>query len=95
MPWSSTRVFSHPLANLKQEKIDPGAANFVSFSIVEWMTWQGLGDIINDWRVSIDLEPVPLTEGPGLAETLKVPFTYCWSPSLVPKPVDWPEHIGE
>jgi hypothetical protein len=41
MPWSSTRLFSHPLANLKQDKVDPGAANFVSFSIVEWMTWQG------------------------------------------------------
>ena len=22
-----------------------------------------------------------------------VPHTYCWSPSLVPKPDDWPEHI--
>lgn len=49
--------------------------------------------MINDWRASIDLEPVPATEGPCLAETLKVPFTYCWSPSLVPKPIDWPAHI--
>ena len=22
-----------------------------------------------------------------------VPYTYCWSPSLVPKPADWPDHI--
>lgn len=43
----------------------------------------------------MDLEPVPATEGPGLAETLKVPFTYCWSPALVPKPADWAAHIGE
>jgi hypothetical protein len=27
-------------------------------------------------------------------ENLKVPFTYCWSPALVPKPLDWGEHIG-
>lgn len=54
-----------------------------------------LGDIINDWRKARDLEPVPTTEGPNLAETLKIPFTYCWSPSLVPKPFDWPAHIGE
>ncbi|KAI0870419.1 sterol glucosyltransferase [Hypoxylon argillaceum] len=93
MPWTSTRVFSHPLANMKTKTENQGTANFVSFSIVEWMTWQGLGDIINDWRNSIDLEPVPLTEGPNLAETLKIPFTYCWSPSLIPKPFDWPEHI--
>ncbi|KAI0187285.1 sterol glucosyltransferase [Xylaria flabelliformis] len=93
MPWTSTRVFSHPLANMKTKSDNKGKANFVSFSIVEWMTWQGLGDIINDWRDSIDLEPVPLTEGPNLAETLKVPFTYCWSPSLISKPFDWPEYI--
>jgi UDP:flavonoid glycosyltransferase YjiC (YdhE family) len=23
----------------------------------------------------------------------KVPYTYCWSPSFVPKPKDWPQHI--
>lgn len=39
------------------------------------------------------MEPVPGTEGPCLAETLKVPFTYCWSPSLMPKPSDWPSNI--
>lgn len=50
--------------------------------------------MINDWRKTIDLEPVPLTEGPNLAATLKVPFTYCWSPALIPKPEDWPSHIG-
>ncbi|KAI0411012.1 sterol glucosyltransferase [Xylaria grammica] len=93
MPWSSTRAFPHPLANMKRKTDNQGTANFVSFSIVEWMTWQGLGDIINDWRNSIDLEPVPLTEGPNLAETLKIPFTYCWSPSLISKPFDWPEYI--
>lgn len=113
MPWTSTRMFSHPLANLKKKSKNQGNANYVSFSIVEWMTWQGyvhgskacwdsgsnildsLGDIVNDWRKRRDLELVPMTEGPNLAETLQIPFTYCWSPSLVPKPFDWPAHIGE
>ncbi|KAF6836366.1 sterol glucosyltransferase [Colletotrichum musicola] len=96
MPWSSTRAFPHPLANLKfGEKgvIDPMTANFVSYSIVEWLTWQGLGDVINEWRKTIDLEEVPFSEGPVLAEVQKIPFTYCWSPALVPKPVDWPAYI--
>lgn len=52
-----------------------------------------LGDVINEWRASLDLEPIPATEGPCLTETLKVPFTYCWSPSLMPKPLDWPSNI--
>lgn len=34
-------------------------------------------------------------DGPMLAEALKIPFTYCWSPALVPKPKDWGPHIGE
>lgn len=34
-------------------------------------------------------------DGPLLAEALKIPFTYCWSPALVPKPEDWGSHIGQ
>ncbi|RSL52796.1 hypothetical protein CEP53_007973 [Fusarium sp. AF-6] len=96
MPWTSTRSFSHPLANLKfgsKSVMDQETANYVSYSVVEWLTWQGLGDVINDWRKTIDLEPVPLSEGPLLAEALKIPFTYCWSPALVGKPADWPSYI--
>ncbi|KAJ5753467.1 uncharacterized protein N7511_007620 [Penicillium nucicola] len=93
MPWTSTRSFPHPLANLKYSTTEPKMANYLSYGIVEWLTWQGLGDVINEWRVSIDLEPVPVTEGPRLAETLKIPFTYCWSPTLMPKPADWPAHL--
>ncbi len=34
MPWTSTRAFSHPLANLKSESTtrDPGTVNFVSYA---------------------------------------------------------------
>ncbi|KAK3293855.1 uncharacterized protein B0H64DRAFT_433147 [Chaetomium fimeti] len=96
MPWSATRAFPHPLANLKfGEKgvVDQGTANFVSYSIVEWMTWQGLGDVINKWRKKLDLEEIPISEGPVLAESQRIPFTYCWSPALVPKPADWPSYM--
>ncbi|KAL1619597.1 hypothetical protein SLS54_006534 [Diplodia seriata] len=93
MPWSSTRAFPHPLANLRYKDTERSVANFVSYGVVEWMTWQGLGDVINDWRRGLDLEAVPMSEGPRLVDTLKVPFTYCWSPALVPKPADWPAHI--
>ncbi|PWY68434.1 sterol glucosyltransferase [Aspergillus heteromorphus CBS 117.55] len=93
MPWTSTRAFPHPLANLRSSTMNIRTANWVSYGVVEWLTWQGLGDVINRWRASIDLEAIPTTEGPSLAETLKVPFTYCWSPALVPKPRDWPAHI--
>ncbi|KAJ6466960.1 hypothetical protein C8R45DRAFT_1020620 [Mycena sanguinolenta] len=93
MPWTSTRAFPHPLANLRYTSTDTAFANYISYGIMEFLTWQGLGDLINKWRHSLDLDDVPLTEGPGLVETLKIPFTYCWSPALIPKPVDWPPHM--
>ncbi|KAL5404067.1 hypothetical protein PMIN06_005350 [Paraphaeosphaeria minitans] len=93
MPWTSTRHFPHPLANLSGAKLDPGAMNYVSYTIVEWMTWQGLGDVVNSFRSSIDLERINTTVGPKLADMLQIPFTYCWSPALVPKPADWPARI--
>ncbi|CEF79773.1 unnamed protein product [Fusarium graminearum] len=95
MPWSGTKYFCHPLANINANNsgISTAVANQISFMAVEWMTWQGLGDIINTWRQSLDLEDIPFSEGAGLLETLQIPFTYCWSPALVPKPLDWPDYI--
>jgi hypothetical protein len=54
-----------------------------------------MGDLINKWRKELDLDEIAMFEGPHLAEILKVPFTYCWSPALVPKPSDWPSYIGQ
>ncbi|KYK61809.1 hypothetical protein DCS_02953 [Drechmeria coniospora] len=94
MPWTSTRAFPHPLATLKTDNIEPGTAYYMSYGVVDFMTWQGLGDIINNWRSNdLNLEKVPACVGPGLLDTLKVPWTYCWSPTLVPKPQDWPSYI--
>ncbi|KAF6843733.1 UDP-glucose,sterol transferase [Colletotrichum musicola] len=93
MPWTSTAAFPHPLANLKNVGGDRSMANFVSYGVVEHLTWQGLGGVVNKWRDRIDLEEVAMFDGPMLAEHLKIPFTYCWSPALVPKPKDWGAHI--
>ncbi|KAH6879854.1 hypothetical protein B0T10DRAFT_540540 [Thelonectria olida] len=93
MPWTSTTAFPHPLANLKNVGGDHALANYVSYGVVEHLTWQGLGDVVNKWRGRLDLENVAMFDGPMLAEALKIPFTYCWSPALVPKPRDWGTHI--
>ncbi|KAF3402070.1 Sterol 3-beta-glucosyltransferase UGT80B1 [Penicillium rolfsii] len=93
MPWSKTKSFPHPLANFKAEGADQGFKNYASYDIVNWLTWQGVGDVINRWRKELDLDEVAMFEGPHLAEILKVPFTYCWSPALLPKPSDWPSYI--
>ncbi|KAK0458622.1 UDP-Glycosyltransferase/glycogen phosphorylase [Desarmillaria tabescens] len=58
------------------------------------LTWQGMGDIINKLRTrTLGLTPLSLRSGSGALDTCKVPWTYCMSPALVPKPKDWKNHI--
>ena len=79
MPWSPTQAFPHPLANIQTSNADASLTNFVSYALVEMMTWQGLGDIINRFREnSLGLEPVSIMWAPGMASRLRIPYTYCW-----------------
>ncbi|KAI4220457.1 MAG: hypothetical protein LQ349_008081 [Xanthoria aureola] len=95
MPWSPTQAFPHPLANIQTSDADQSITNFMSYALVEMMTWQGLGDVINRFREkSLGLEPVSLMWAPGMASRLRIPYTYCWSPALIPKPKDWGSHIS-
>ena len=42
IPCSPTRAFPHPLANIrKSSHADTGTHNFLSYGLVELMTWQG------------------------------------------------------
>ncbi|KAI0521527.1 hypothetical protein F5B22DRAFT_541235 [Xylaria bambusicola] len=94
MPWSPTRAFPQPLANIQSSNTDPVTTNYLSYAMVEMMTWQGLGDVINRFRTKIlDLDPLPLIWAPGVITRLQIPYTYCWSPALIPKPNDWGNHI--
>ena len=56
--------------------------------------WQGLGDLVNHFRVqTLGLEPVSTLWAPGQLFRLKVPYSYLWSPGLIPKPADWGPEI--
>lgn len=94
MPWTPTRAFPHPLADIVSTNTDVALANYVSYALVDMMTWQGLGDMINRFRTNIlELEPLSLIWAPGLLSRLRVPATYCWSPALTPKPADWAPEV--
>ncbi|KAI6087461.1 hypothetical protein F4821DRAFT_104201 [Hypoxylon rubiginosum] len=93
-PYTPTQAFPHPLASIKKSNVDPGYTNFISYPLVEMMVWQGLGDLVNDFRTkTLGLDPVSTLWAPGATYRLHVPFTYLWSPALVPKPEDWGEEI--
>ena len=94
MPWSPTQSFPHPLANIISTNTDPTVTNFVTYALVDMLTWQGLGDVINKFRErSLGLEPISIMWAPGMVSRLQIPWTYCWSPALIPKPADWAKYI--
>ncbi|KAF8890234.1 glycosyltransferase family 1 protein [Mucidula mucida] len=94
MPWTPTTAFPHPLVNVKQTNAEPGLTNYLTYPLAELMTWQGIGDIINEFRKkTLGLGSLNARTGPGVADTLKIPWTYCMSSALVPKPHDWRNHI--
>ncbi|KAI0385585.1 putative glucosyl/glucuronosyl transferase [Hypomontagnella monticulosa] len=95
MPYSPTQAFPHPLANVQSSNADPQLTNYISYAMIELLSWQGIGDIINRFRVKcLGLDPVSMIWAPGMLQRLKVPHTYCWSPALIPKPKDWGSHIS-
>lgn len=94
MPWTPTQAFPHPLANIEANDADQHLANFLSYPLVAILTWQGLGGVINKFREdTLHLEPASVMWTPILSSNNKAPFTYCFSPALIPKPRDWGNNI--
>ncbi|KAM0207609.1 hypothetical protein ACHAQD_011963 [Fusarium lateritium] len=95
MPWSPTKAFPHPLAAMSYGNADAKVANYLSFMMMELLTWQGLGDLINKFRTqTLHLDPVSPMWGFQLLSTLRVPYSYLWSETLIPKPSDWDDHLN-
>lgn len=94
MPWSPTHDFPHPIANIKSSNASGSMTNELSYTLVDMMTWQGLGDIINKFRKeTLDLGIISQASAVSMLHRLRIPYTYCWSPALIPKPTDWGSHI--
>jgi len=90
-PWLPTREFPHPMSGLPNHA-RPNELNFTSYKVVDESLWIGNGAMINQWRSrELLLPPIRLgTFGGNLLSRFRVPFSFMWSPSLVPAPEDWP-----
>ncbi|GAB1524076.1 hypothetical protein RhiTH_007228 [Rhizoctonia solani] len=95
MPWCPTTAFPHPLVNVRSSQAEPRITNYLTYGLADAMTWQGLGHTINKFRRKrLGLPSLSVLSGSGIIERCGVPWTYCMSPALVPKPQDWVNHIG-
>lgn len=54
-----------------------------------------LGDLINRFRAQVlRLDPISPLWGYQLLPRLRVPYSYLWSQTIIPKPADWGPHIN-
>lgn len=93
-PWLPTRAFPHPMSGLRVGA-PPSELNALSYSLAEEALWVGNAGAINAWRRSVLHLPVVQigTMAGNVTERFRVPFSFLWSPSFVPKPSDWGEHV--
>ncbi|CAF1167531.1 unnamed protein product, partial [Didymodactylos carnosus] len=94
-PWTPTTSFPQPLCSvLYQQSTQFEKVNYLSYGVIERLIWMGIGKHINKFRTEVlGLRPLPANEASQILVTQNVPHIYCWSPSIVPKPDDWPEHV--
>lgn len=79
MPWSPTREFAHPLADVKSSETDVALVHYLSYFLVDAIIWQGLGSVINRFRFKVlGLQTIHPTLAPGMVHRLRVPHSYCW-----------------
>jgi UDP:flavonoid glycosyltransferase YjiC (YdhE family) len=93
-PWSPTRAFPHPLACMSYED-PPSDKNWLSYVIMDRLTWTPIADAINHWRKKVLRIPAIRTgeHAATLIADMKVPMSFMWSPLLCPKPTDWGNHL--
>lgn len=53
MPWSPTRFFPHPLANISNSSDSTSSTNFATYGIVEYLTWQGYVSLIKSVKLAL------------------------------------------
>jgi UDP-glucoronosyl and UDP-glucosyl transferase len=73
--------------------VEKGRGNLQSYAAFEALTWASFGHAINTWRrKALRLPQVFIVNGVSQAVVKShIPFSAMWSPSFVPKPLDWPE----
>eukprot|EP01033_Poteriospumella_lacustris_P010913 gene10913-7762_t len=92
-PWVPTKAFPHPLSRLPYSR-RWHTENRVSYELVDRALWLSFERDLNAFRVSVGLEPFRLGQyGWDLLNYHRVPFAKMWSPSIAPKPKDWPAHV--
>lgn len=93
LPFGPTRDFAS-VGSPTWLKLGPGF-NYISHLLTDQVMWQPFRQAVNQWRQeALGLEPVPFFGPFRQLKQRKVPVLFAYSPTIVPKPRDWPaEHV--
>lgn len=99
MPFSTTKEYCNPFLTIQQSNSSPSSIsssfNLFSYFLIERMFWHPMRSRVNRFREECcDLPPLGLNDGANLTIERKVPFLYCFSSVIVPKPMDWPDWVN-
>ena len=98
VPLSPTRAFPFLMSHKASRNPFSGSLNYASYLLIEFLFWQKNRQRLNRFRKeTLGLSPLPFF---GARFTRKrpsnlspLPVLYGFSPSVVPKPVDWPDWL--
>lgn len=87
MTWTSTSTYPQAFAS----NIDLGPSyNLLSYSLFDNLIWRAMAGQVNRWRKkTLKIPPTSLEK----LQAYKVPFVYNFSSVVVPKPLDWRDHV--
>ncbi|KAG0151620.1 hypothetical protein CROQUDRAFT_56856 [Cronartium quercuum f. sp. fusiforme G11] len=88
MTWTSTSTYPQAFA----ATVDLGPHyNLVSYMLFDNLIWRAMAGQVNRWRKhTLGIPPTSLEK----MQPYKVPFLYNFSSAVVPKPLDWRDHIS-
>lgn len=88
MPWTRTRTYPHAFA-VPDTKMG-GAYNYMTYTIFDQVFWRAIAPQMNRWRKKeLGLRATTLDE----LSLHQAPFMYNFSPAVVPRAIDWNDHI--
>ncbi|MBW0500544.1 hypothetical protein O181_040259 [Austropuccinia psidii MF-1] len=89
MTWTSTTTY--PQAFAASTSIDLGPSyNLLTYSLFDSLMWRAMSSLVNKWRKNT--LNIPSTSMEKM-QAYKVPFMYNFSSVVVPKPLDWRDHV--
>ncbi|MEX1286364.1 MAG: glycosyltransferase [Acidimicrobiia bacterium] len=71
----------------------PRWANLATHAVADQLMWRVVAHQDATWRRSLGLDPLPFAGPYGLVVSGGVPVLYGMSPTLVPRPSDWPPTV--